>query len=66
MSDKISFEEQYTVFCLNSNSNTYFERTFEDESSMRSFINKTKSSDNFAGRIFVNARITSVGLVEVF
>ena len=65
MSDSLTKYEQYTVICLNSNDCTYFERTFNDESSMHSFIDNLKMNDTFVGRIFVSVCITSKTLVEV-
>ena len=57
--------EQYIVICLDSVKNTYFERTFNDESSMQSFINEVKLSETFVGRIFVSVCISSKTIVEV-
>ncbi len=65
MSDNIIFDEEYTVICLTSFDNTYYERVFKDESSVQSFINEIKSHDSSVGRIFVSSRVTSYGLVEV-
>ena len=65
MSDSLTKYEQYTVICLNSDKNTYFERTFNDESSLQSFITELKLSETFVGRIFVSVSIISKSLVEV-
>ena len=65
MSDSLTKYEQYTVICLDSVKNTYFERTFNDDSSMQSFINEVKLSETFVGRIFVSVSISSKTIVEV-
>ena len=65
MNDSLTKYEQYTAICLNSDKNTYFERTFNDEPSMQSFINELKLSKTFVGRIFVSVCIISKSLVEV-
>ena len=65
MIDSLTKYEQYTVICLNSDDYTYFERIFTDESSMHTFINELKTSENCVGRIFVAVSITSKSLIEV-
>ena len=65
MNESLTKYEQYTVICLDSVKNTYFERTFNDESSMQSFINEVKLSETFVGRIFVSICISSKTIVEV-
>ena len=65
MNESLSKYEQYTVISLNSHTNSYTERTFNNESSMQSFLNELKSSENFVGRIFVSVSIISKSIVEV-